>query len=47
MVYDYDYANVYGLKRHYYTRKERYESLGFEIEDSIGKRLVFKRGFLQ
>ena len=47
VVYDYDYTNVYGLKRHYYTRKERYEHLGFEVEDSNGKRLVFKRGFLQ
>lgn len=47
IVYDYDYANVYGLKWHYHTRKERYKYLGFEIEDSLGKTLVFARGFLQ
>lgn len=46
LLYDYSFPNVYSLKNHYATRKERYNKLNFIMPvESPKSRSLFNRGF--
>lgn len=46
IIYDYVHPNVYSLKNHWDTRRDRYKKLGFMLpSEETPKRGLFRRGF--